>query len=74
MAKLTLAPEEDDSDFSLLQKSGSGSPTKFERLHPHFNPKKVGFGIISSLPDVEPTLEGDGIRLTDKSQNEKEQR
>jgi hypothetical protein len=74
MSNLTLAPE-DDSDFSLPQKSRSSASTRLEQLHLRFSLKKVGFGIISPRPGLDQMLEvsGNGMKLADMSQDEKEQ-
>jgi hypothetical protein len=73
MANLTLAPEDDESDFSLPQKP-SPAPVGLQRFHLCFDPEKVGFGIISPWPGLEETIEAgsDRLKLTDKTQHEKE--
>lgn len=74
MANLTLAPEDDDPDFLISQKTGSGSLTELQRLHLHFSPDKVGFGLTSPWPGLEQMLgvDGNAIKCTEMSQDKKD--
>jgi len=62
MRNLTLAPEEDDSDFpgghnvgpSPNDADNSKPRTELQRLRFQFNPHKVGFGLLP-WPGVDPS-------------------
>jgi hypothetical protein len=62
MPNLILAPEDDDSDFPrvhnlasspLVDETDMNQGTELQRLRFHFNPHKVGFGILP-WPGVDP--------------------
>ena len=69
MANLTLAPEEDDP-LSLFSFESGHSPqrsvaneepsTEVQRIELHFDPQKVGFGIIDPWPGTVSQLELQG--------------
>jgi hypothetical protein len=81
MANLAFAPEEDDFDNPLAQDSGptglAGNPGPLKnarRLHLDFDPRKIGFGIVSPWPGSTPERTPDDTDILDVTGIEEERR
>ena len=77
MAKLTLAPEDDD-DMPPVQVSGSNSSTsdpepvnEVHRLHFDFNFQAMGFRAASPWPRIAPNANADNSQTLNKSEMKK---
>lgn len=75
MANLILAPEEGASDRFPGRNSGSCSQAELSRLLYRFSSLREGLEVISPWPGLErkTNATNHGIKVTNKSQNAKEQ-